>query len=281
MGRLGTDLSAAEMVALWKGFWQGGYYEGDPLDPFGRSSYSQMGFVSVLHAVYQVCIKPNVGSATNVLEIGPGRGAWTKTMLAAREIWCVDVNSAEHNGFWAHVGAQHRDKVRYLQVDDFSCADLPDEHFDFLFSFGTFCHVPIEGQRLYLRNLLGKMRRGAVAAVMIGDFDKYNAAVRAHGNMSLVLRRYPAALRAGRKLVDLGRTLRDAAYLLTGRRAPDVLFDQMRLRDKDAIDRGQGAWFHWGVEETCRFAASVGWEVVNPDVGLCVRDPLILLRRPA
>jgi hypothetical protein len=99
--------------------------------------------------------------------------------------------------------------------------------------------------------------------------------------MSLTMRRYPPALRAGRKLIDLGRTIVDAAYLLTGRRPPWVLFDPMGLRDKGAIDRRQGAWFHWGVDETCRFAASVGWEVVNPDLGLCVRDPIILLRRPA
>src|SRR5262245_21085450 len=169
MADVAGEFSAAEMVALWKGFWKGGYYEGDPLDPFGASSYAQMGFVSMLHAIYQVCIRPRVGAATHVLEIGPGRGAWTKTMLAAKEIWCVDVNSAEHNGFWEYVGEAHRQKVRYLQVDDFSCAGLPDEHFDFLFSFGTFCHVPIEGQRLYLRNLLPKMRRGATAAIMIGD----------------------------------------------------------------------------------------------------------------
>ena len=229
----------------------------------------------------RLCIKPHVGPGTNVLEIGPGRGAWTKAMLAANEIWCLDVNAAEHNGFWAHVGEENRHKVRYLQVDDFSCAGLPDEHFDFLFSYGTFCHVPIEGQRLYIRNLLGKMRRGAAAAIMIGDFDKYNAAVRTYGNLTLSLRRYPPALRAGRKLIDLGRTVLDAASLLTGRRPAHMLFDPMRLRDKHATDRAQGAWFHWGVEETCRFAASVGWEVVNPDVGLCVRDPLILLRRPA
>jgi hypothetical protein len=281
MTRPGPELSAAEMVALWKGFWSGGYYEGDPLDPFGRSSYAQMGFVSVLHAIYQVCIRPNVGPETNVLEIGPGRGAWTKTMLAAREIWCVDVNSAAHNGFWPHVGEENRRKVRYLEVDDFSCRDLPDEHFDFLFSFGTFCHVPVEGQRLYLRNLLGKMRKGATAAIMIGDFDKYNAAVRAHGNLSLSLRRYPAAMRAGRKLIDLGRWLVDAAYLATRRRPPWVFFDPMGLRDKAAITREPGAWFHAGVDETCRFAASVGWEVVNPDLGLSVRDPIVLLRRPA
>src|SRR5262249_43161025 len=73
-----AEFSVSEMVGLWRGFWKGGYWEGDPLDPFGRSSYAQMGFISVIHAIHQVCIKPNVGAETRVLEIGPGRGAWTK-----------------------------------------------------------------------------------------------------------------------------------------------------------------------------------------------------------
>ena len=72
----------------------------------------------------------------------------------------------------------------------------------------------------------------------------------------------------------------DVAYLLAGRSPPGVLFDRMGPREKAVVERAQGAWFHVGVEETCRFVQSVGWEVVNPDIGLCVRDPLILLRRP-
>jgi len=272
--------STAEMTALWDGFWKGGYYEGDPLDPYGESSYAQMGFVSVIAVSFKKRIKPHVTPATRVLEIGPGRGAWTKAMLGANEIWCLDVNTPEHNGFWQHVGDAHRDKVRYLRVADFSCAGLPDDHFDFLFSYGTFCHIPVEGQRSYLRNVLGKMRRGAVATIMVADYDKYNAAVRRYGNLAVSLRRYPAALTAGRKLFDLGRTLRDAVYLLARRRPPGVLFDPMGLRDAAVVERSQGAWFHAGVEQTCAFARSVGWEVVNPDVGLSVRDPLIVLRRP-
>jgi hypothetical protein len=202
-------------------------------------------------------------------------------MLAAKEIWCVDVNTPEHNNFWQHVGDQHRDKVRYLRVADFSCAGLPDDHFDFLFSYGTFCHIPVEGQRLYLGNLLAKMRKGAVAAIMVADYDKYNAAVRRYGNVSVAVRRYPPGLAFGRKLIDLGRAVRDVAYLLARRRPPGVHFDPMGLRDRAAIDRRQGAWFHGGADATCAFARSVGWEVVNPDVGLCVRDPVVMLRRSA
>jgi hypothetical protein len=72
------------LTALWDGFWKGGYYEGDSLDPYGESSYAQNGFVSVIHAVYQVCIKPHVTPRPACWRSVPGRGAWTKAKLEAR-----------------------------------------------------------------------------------------------------------------------------------------------------------------------------------------------------
>lgn len=65
----------------FKALWRGGYYEGDPLDPVGPSSYGQFGYVSGLYLTYLVCIKPYVGPNTTVLEIGPGRGAWTRCFV--------------------------------------------------------------------------------------------------------------------------------------------------------------------------------------------------------
>jgi hypothetical protein len=66
--------------------WDGGYFEGDPLDPMGRSAYTRLGYMSVLHATYLCCIKPYVHADSTVLEIGAGRGAWARTMLNAKEV---------------------------------------------------------------------------------------------------------------------------------------------------------------------------------------------------
>lgn len=84
----------------------------------GASSYKEMGYLSVLHAIYQVCIRHYILSETIVLEIGPGRGTWTKTMLGAKDIWCLDALSAEHNKFWEHIGNEHKKKVKYEKVTD-------------------------------------------------------------------------------------------------------------------------------------------------------------------
>ena len=68
--------------------WKGGYFEGEVLDPVSHSSYGPLGYLSVLYVLYLVSIKPYVTKKTTVLEIGPGRGAFTKAILRhdAREI---------------------------------------------------------------------------------------------------------------------------------------------------------------------------------------------------
>src|SRR4051794_408332 len=114
--------------------WPGGYFEGDPLDPMGTSTYGAFGYLSVLHAVYLMCIRPYVDPETRAIEIGPGRGAWTRTLLPAREVVVIDAVPADANGFWEYVG--NRAHVQYLVDGAFDDVDLPEAHFDYLFSFG-------------------------------------------------------------------------------------------------------------------------------------------------
>lgn len=56
----------------FENLWEGGYFEGDPLNPMERSSYGQLGFMSILHATYLRCIRPYIKNYTVSLEIGPG-----------------------------------------------------------------------------------------------------------------------------------------------------------------------------------------------------------------
>jgi len=266
---------ASGEIGLFESIWKGGYREGDPMDPLNSGSYFQMGFISVIHAIYQVCIRPYVNPATVVLEIGPGRGAWTKTMLPAREIWCLDALSAEHNAFWEYVGEENKTKAKYIKVTDFSCKDLPDDHFDFLFSFGTFCHITWQGQCQYYSNLYPKMRKGATAMVMFADFDKYGAAVGRYRGVRLRPQRvcgHPVLS----DLLDIARYV--GARLLRGRGAADYRKDWLVL-DKNDTAVAPGKWYHAGIEETRRFLESVGWEVISPDIGLSPRDPIVHFRK--
>jgi len=254
-----------------KDIWKGGYCEGDPLDPVGESSYDEMGYISVLHAVYQVCIRPYIKPDTVVLEIGAGRGAWTKTMLGAKKIWCLDALPAEYNHFWPNVGEEYKPKINYIQVSDFLCKDLPEEYFDFLFSFGTFCHISWEGQCEYYRNLYSKMRSGGVGMVMIADFDKYNAAVRNLNKLRVRRVREDAVVSC---MEDALRYLH--RYRL-GYKGLNANWNEM---DKNASVAIPGQWSHAGIEETCQILELIGWKVIDRDIGLNHRDPIIHFQKP-
>ncbi|MGY0575838.1 class I SAM-dependent methyltransferase [Bradyrhizobium sp. RDM12] len=157
--------------------WKGGYFEGNPLDPTTSSTYVVYGYNSFLYTTYLVCIKPFVNKSTTVLEIGPGRGAWTKTFvhLGAQKIYCLDAAPPEHTGFYEYVG--RHDSINYITVDDTNLDQIENNSIDFFFSFGVFCHLPREIVAGYIRNLASKMKPGANGFMMVGDFDKYNRCI--------------------------------------------------------------------------------------------------------
>ena len=223
-----------EELAAFQGLWDDGYFEGDPLNPHGQSRYpGQLSYMSVLHVVYLTCIKPYVSEDTVALEIGPGRGAWTRALLKAKEIWCLDAVSAKDNRFWEYVG--RIPKVKYSQVVDFSCNTLPDDKFDYLFSFGVFCHISFDGIQAYMENLYPKLKEGADCFVMIADYNKYNSA---YANMQ------------GAERVPVLNT------------------------NEDQVIR-PGRWYHAGREQTCNMLVETGYKIVDEDVGALHRDVII------
>ncbi len=247
--------------------WEGGYHEGDPLDPMGSSRYTRLGYMSVLHATFLACIKPYVHRDSVVLEIGPGRGAWTKAIVSRepREVWCLDAVAPEQTGFWDYVGK--RSNMHYHQVTDYTASMLPNDHFTYFFTYGCFCHVPNEGVEAYLRNIHPKLRSGAHGFMMVGEFDKYNRAI---DNM----RRYEAQ-RACEGLRYLPARL--VWNLLAAVKKPTNL----RHKDKSRpIAAGAVNWFHLGLDDACAMLERCGYRIVDPDMGVNHRDPVIHFLRP-
>jgi hypothetical protein len=227
--------------------WEGGYFEGDPLDPFAKSAFNEFGFMSILHATYLRCIKPYVNSNTVSLEIGPGRGAWTKALLPSKEVYVLDALPEEHNRFFEYLG--YPGNVKYLQVRDFECSVLPDDHFNFMFSFGCFCHVSFAGITQYASNTFAKLKSGSDCFWMIADYDKYNWAVEHLGNYL--------------KIQQPGMPTRKHSPL---------------KKDEDDEPR-PGRWYHAGIDRTCSMLQDVGYQIVDPDVGTNLRDPIIYFRK--
>jgi hypothetical protein len=250
-----ADLKLETELKSFNSVWQGGYFEGDPLDPLARSNYRELGYMSVLHVTYLMCIKPFVHEKTVALEIGPGRGAWTRCLLPAREVWCLDALSAEHNRFWEYVG--RAPNVKYFQVNDFRCEMLPDNGIDYLFSFGCFCHVSFAGITEYMKSLRSKLRSGAHGFILVADYEKFNRTMDNFERFS-ILRPFPWPVR-----------MLAAAY----RRLKPHPFTRLPL---DGDDRpSPGRWYNAGTERTCEMLEQLGYTVVEPDMQVNHRDPVI------
>lgn len=251
--------------------WRGGYHEGDPLEPVGPSVYSihlGMGHISVLHAVWRLAIRPYVDPRRTVLEIGPGRGAWSRAILACnpRHLHVADVLSAEHNGFWAYVGEDEKRRVTYHEVRDTSLSEIPDGSIDHVFSFGTFCHLSPQLQAEYFRTFARVMKAGAHGFVMYGDYDKFNAAMAEGEKLSL---RHAFGNRRALPI----RIAYDVWSRLLG------MVKHRQIKDEGPVPR-PGRWWHVGRDEMRAMIEGAGLRVVNPDVDVVFRDPLVHFAKP-
>lgn len=252
---------AAELKSF-ENLWKGGYFEGDPLNPISRSSYHQLGFISVLHATYLQCIKPYVNNHTISLEIGPGRGAWTKALLPSKEVYALDALPEEYNGFFKHLG--YPENVKYFQVKDFECEMLPDNYFNYMFSFGCLCHVSFEGIAKYAVKIYPKLKRDSNCFWMVADYDKFDRAVSNQTNLS-VYNTCVALMPKSRRYLPL-------KWLLL------YFMERQKLQFIEADENTEpksGRWYHAGIERTCSMLQEVGYQVVDSDVGTCLRDPII------
>jgi SAM-dependent methyltransferase len=254
---------ANSFLSSFSQIWREGYYEGNPRDPMARSSYGVFGWHSSLYLTYLACIKPYVKPDSVVIEIGPGRGAWTRAIaeLDPRRIYAVDAASAEHTGFWDYLGK--RSNVDYIVANDFSLAGVPDNSADYFFSFGCFCHLRPEMCEAYVASLARKMKSGARGFLMIADYDKFNACMMRHAETSI-----ERAFR-GRRF----RLVRAAYWLsvkvMRRRFIPDT------LNKAAEVSHAPGAWYHWGIDRACAALEAEGFKVIDRDLGVSHRDPVI------
>ena len=248
-----------EEIKSFNGLWEGGYYEGDPLSPLSKSAYGIYGYMSILYATYLVCIKPYINSETVALEIGPGRGAWTKTMPGAKEVWVLDALSAEYNQFFEYLN--HPKNVKYLQVEDFKCSQLPENNFNYMFSFGCLCHISFEGITEYATNIFSKLKENTHCFWMVADKKKYADFLENTGEYDV-----------WQNLSPKRKSLTPVKYAFD---AFSKVARPTHLLTLDVFNEGQGHWYDAGEERTCEMLEKIGYKVINSDVGTIPRDPII------
>jgi hypothetical protein len=252
-------------IELFGDLWHRGFYSGDPLNP-NFSIFGIFGYMGISHAIYLACIKPYIHNNTTVLEIGPGRGAWTKTFLNAKEIYCIDALSAEHNKFIEYVG-NHK-HIKYFKVVDFACKELPDNKFDYLFSYDVFCHISFNGIGEYLKNLYPKLKKNANCFLMVADYNKYNSFLNNLNKYSVFNEFRP---KHSKPVIN---------YFLNivSKRINNYFINRHDLFPLDINETQEprsGRWYHAGIEKTCELLMKNGYTVIDEDMMLDFRSPII------
>lgn len=153
-----------------------GYDSGDVLKrlPDRRRRHEQRLIGGSYRRLFLRAVRPHLRPDSIVMELGPGRGSWTRALLAHvphGEVHTLDYHDTTEwlrpQDFGGRLVCHH--------VEDNSFAAVDDGRFDLFFSFGVLCHNATAAIGEIMRNALPKMRPGAVAVHQYGDWHKLEA----------------------------------------------------------------------------------------------------------
>jgi SAM-dependent methyltransferase len=110
-------------------------------------------------SLVETFVLPYLGSDVDVLEIAPGHGRWTQTIVSvARSVTLVDLNPACIQA--CRDRFQGLSNVAYYVNDGRSIPTVPDSSVDFVWSFDSFVHMEPDVVDAYLGEFARVLRPG-------------------------------------------------------------------------------------------------------------------------
>jgi SAM-dependent methyltransferase len=121
--------------------------------------------------VFRHAVLPYLKSDSTVLELGPGRGSWSRAILKylpQGKLITVDFQDVDR---WLRA-EEHGGRLVCHQVQNNSFDVIHDASIDFFWSMGVLCHNNLEQIFEVMSNALPKMKPGGVACHQYSDWDK-------------------------------------------------------------------------------------------------------------
>lgn len=151
-----------------------GYDSGNVLSRFPnlrrRSEEQRIG--GSYRQVFYQAILPYLHPSAKVLELGPGKGSWSRAILQYipdGELHTIDFQDVRP---WLQP-QMYGDRLICHQVKDNSYySSFADDFFDFFWSFGVLCHNKLDDINEILLRTLPKMKSGGVAVHQYSDWEK-------------------------------------------------------------------------------------------------------------
>jgi hypothetical protein len=150
-----------------------GYSSGDilsdPPDPILAVEEARIG--GSYREVFGKALAPHVKPDSRVLELGPGRGSWTRPLLSILprgELHTADFQDVTP---WLHP-EKYGGRLICHRISDNDFSEFPDDYFDIFWSFGVLCHNNVEQIELILRNIRPRLKDGAWCVHHYADWEK-------------------------------------------------------------------------------------------------------------
>lgn len=141
---------------------QYGYQWGDP---------DELPFLVVVRDQW---LLPLLSPRKTVLEIGSGGGRWTRYLLPAQRLYCVDVNPEMFHYLLERLGP--RANLSFVRTAGTDLPGIEPRSIDLVFTFGTFVHLEAELIDAYLRSIRTVIRPDGDVLLHYSDKEKPAAA---------------------------------------------------------------------------------------------------------
>ncbi len=118
-------------------------------------------------------VQPRLRPADKVIELGPGRGSWSRALLRCipqGELHVCDFQDVER---WLKP-QRYAGRLICHQVSDNSFDSVEDGYFDLFFSVGVLCHNNAEHLRQIMTRARRKVKPGGIAIQHYADWQKLN-----------------------------------------------------------------------------------------------------------
>jgi hypothetical protein len=152
-----------------------GYDSGDVLSLFPNAvrRKEEKAIGGSYRQVFRQALLPFLRPNSKILEIGPGRGSWSRAILKhipQGELHTVDFQNVEE---WLkperYNGRLHCHRIE--SNNDYSHI-FQDNYFDICWSFGVLCHNNLDKIESILSHTISKIKKDGYAIHQYGDWDK-------------------------------------------------------------------------------------------------------------
>lgn len=120
-------------------------------------------------------VKPLLKADDRLLELGPGRGDFTRglfTAITEGEIHTIDLQDIRP---WVQdltIRFKERFFIHQVEIGDCDYNCLENGYFDTFFSFGVFCHMNLTDLERFLIKLKQKLKKDAICIAQYSDWQK-------------------------------------------------------------------------------------------------------------